>query len=481
MLNPTCDGDYQVSLFTGDQRNPIQQASIRLRSSKEVDGAWERAPRLVYKLADPRGVVSASEASDDEEWFVDGMTAEGGSAVEPSIRATGKVIWITARPAINRAKIQIGAPDPSSCIVTGAHHIDLPIFYGLKKGVKFIDGECRSCGLVKRHPSWPTKKRKKIDINDVVDLRDLGPIEPRTSADWDAALDALMHLGGGPISSLESIARQLEGSLLFVDSFIRHLEALGHIAVERDELWRAIRWEISPSCLAEMSAGSYRFTGFWPAAFVDGVVEQASKHGGRVSVGREATSPSTCVVSGLDDAAKVIIDDAAISVVEQSGPRMLEALPRLSAVRKALPRTPMPGFQSAERFDVSSASWVTTEDPFVPGAYRLRRGFETTYLFRTAADVATGTAAITPVHLVKHLAANDIGVTLISYQEKIETVLLPHGSELPGLYGRAIVAMSGRWPANKKLSLKDKPARRCLAYADIDRDSANLLVTLLAT
>ncbi|MBF6150227.1 hypothetical protein [Nocardia nova] len=428
--------------------------------------------------------MSASEDGGDDGWFVDGMTADGGDAVEPSVRATGQVIWSDRRPPIERTTIQIGAPDPSSCVVTGRHYMVLPTWFGGKNAAKFIAGECKSCGLVKRYPSWPGKKRGKAPLDgfdDIVEVRDLQAIAPGNGPDWDAALDALMHLGGGPISSLESVALQLEGSSLFVDNFIRHLEALGHIAVERDELWRAVRWEISPACLAETTGGSYRFTGFWPAEFVDDVVEQAGKHGGRVSVDKEAAGPSTCAISGLNDAAQVIVDDPDISVVEQSGARMLEALPRLSAVGKALPRTPMPGFQSAERFDVLSASWVTTGDPFVPGAYRLRRGFETTYLFRTAADIAAGTAALTPVHLVKHLAANDIGTTLVSYQEKIETVLLPQGSDLPGLYGRAIVAMSGRWPANKRLSLKDKPARRCLAYTDVDRDSAALLVTLLAT
>ena len=90
-------------------------------------------------------------------------------------------------------------------------------------------------------------------------------------------------------------------------------------------------------------------------------------------------------------------------------------------------------------------------------------------------------AALAPVHLVKHLAANDIGKTLVSYQKKIETILLPQGSDLPGLYGRAIVAMSGHLPVSKKFSLKDGPKRICLTYTDIESDSADLLVTLLAT
>lgn len=477
------DGDYRVSLFTGDKPNPVQQASIRLRSSTDVDVAWANAPRLVYGLADPRGVTSASEAGADDGSWVDGMTADSEGAVEPSVRASGKVIWSNSQPALKRATIQIGTPDPSSCIVTGAHYMLLPTWFGDKSATKFIDGECRSCGLVKRYPSWPGKKWKTGfgGSDETVDVHDLDAVNPRTGPDWDVALDALMHLGGGSINSLESIALQLEGSSLFVDNFIRTLEALGHIAVERDDLWRAARWEISPACLAQTTGGAYRFTGFWPSTLVDGVVEQAGKHGAKVSVGKESTGPSTCVVSDLDGVADMTVVDPNITIVEQSGTRMLEALPRLSAVGESLHRTPMPGFQSAERFDVSSASWTITGDPFAPGAYRLRRGFEALYVFRTVDDVDAGTAAIAPVHLAKHLAANDLGKTLVSYQKKIETILLPQGSELPGLYGRAIVAMSGHLPATKKFSLKDGPKRNCLTYTDIEPDSADLLVTLLAT
>lgn len=478
------DGDYRVSLFTGDKSYPAQEASIRLRSSKDVDGAWGKAPRLVYWLADPRGIRSASEACADEQWFVDGLRAEGGCVVEPSVRASGKVIWSCDRPRVKRETIQIGTPDPSSCIVTGAHYMLLPTWFGDKNAVKFIDGECKSCGLVKRYPSWPGKKWKKTGLGtsgETVEVHHLEAIDSRTGPDWDGALDALMHLGGGSISSLESIALQLEGSSLFVDNFIRGLEALGHIAVERDDMWRAVRWEISPTCLAQTAGGSYRFTGFWPSSLVEGVIKQVCKHGAKLSVTKVATGPSTCAVSDVDDAADIALVDPSITVVERSGPRLLNALPLLSEVGKSLPRTAMPGFESAERFDVSSASWVATADPFAPGAYRLRRGFETLYLFRTGEDVVAGSAAIAPVYLVKHLAANYIGKTLVSYQRKIETILLPRGSDLPGLYGRAIVAMSGHLPLSKKVSLKDGTKRICLTYTDIDSDSADLLVTLLAT
>jgi len=48
------------------------------------------------------------------------------------------------------------------------------------------------------------------------------------------ALDALIHVGGGPLSSLERVALQI-GSRLFVDDFMRSLEADGDLEIKRGE------------------------------------------------------------------------------------------------------------------------------------------------------------------------------------------------------------------------------------------------------
>jgi hypothetical protein len=479
------DGDYHVSLFTGTNKNPVQQSSIRLRSSRTTDVLWASAPRLVYALDDPCGTLSASSNDEPAETLVDGLHTEGDCEVEAVVRATGKVTWAGLKPPNKPNKIQIGTPDPTSCIVTGAHHLILPTFWG-KSTTKFIDGECKSCGLVKRFPSWPGNRwnsRKSAATEVPIVVHDLEEIDEQARPDWDVALDSLMHLGGGTFSSLESIALQLEGSSLFVDKFVRTLEALAHIGVERDNEFKPVRWEISPSCLAEVADGPYRLAGFWPQEFVGEVADIATQYGGALSADSSSDGPSTRTIPAIDDSQASDIGQVNpdITIVDQTGLRMLRALPCLSSVGHSLKRVPMPGFQSAERFDESSASWVPTGDPYVVGAFRLRRGFETIYIFRSAEDIESGTAAAAPVHLVKHLAANAVGDTLVSYQKKISTILLPQGSDLPGLYGRAVVALAGRLPLTKKISLKDGPKRRCLVYEQVDRDSADLLATLLTT
>ncbi|BBY01508.1 hypothetical protein [Mycobacterium seoulense] len=485
-LNLT-DADYRLSLFVGTGKDPVQQSSIRLRSSRNVDVLWHDAPRLVYPLTNGMGVVSASErGGEDYACVVDGLVTSGDeSGVVPSVHAAGSVSWREPRQSVARVPIQIGTPDPGSCVVTGAHYLEYPPFLGGWQP-KYIQGTCRYCGLVKRSPGWISNSGsrsagQRSSTISTVEVRDL-PKADENEADWDAALDALRHLGGGPIASLNQIALQLEGTALFAENFRRTLEMLGHIAVERDNRWRPTRWEVSPPCLAETTDGEYRFTGFWAPDDIESIVDEAAGYGGQFAQHPSADAPTEYGVTGVsqDDAADLVDEDSDVTVVDDAGMRMLRALPRLSEVAAALARAGMPGFDSAERFDVSSASWVPTGDPYAAGAYRLRRGFETAYVFRSAADVEYSTAALAPPSLVKHLAANMIGTSLVSYQSDTQRALVPLGADLPGLYGRAIVAMSGALPQPKQLSF-NKNRRTSLVYTDIGRDAADLLVTLFTT
>lgn len=480
------DGDYRLSLFVGAAKDPIQQSSIRLRSSRIVDIHWQDAPRLGYPLTDARNVISACVLGDESYTsIVDGLVTSGDLGVQARKCAAEVVIWGTPQAEVKRLPIRIGTPDPDSCVVTGAHYTVYPPFMGGWQP-KFIEGTCRHCGLVKRSPGWigdsgTRSSGKRPSGPPAVEVRDL-PNAHETEANWDAALDALRHLGGGPIESLNQIALQLEGTALFAENFRRSLETLGHIAIERDERWRPTRWEISPPCLAETANSEYRFTGFWVPDEIKNVVDQASDYGGQLVQRPSAETSTEDFLMGIrpDDVLNLIGAKPDASVVHDAGSRILRALPRLSEVSEALPRAGMPGFDSAERFDVSFVSWMPTGDTHAAGAYRLRRGFERFYLFRSAGDLESSTAAFAPPSLVKHLAANLIGASLVSFLVDQRIVLVPLGCDIPGLYERATVAMSGALPQKKKLLL-NKRQRTSLAYENIDREFADLLVTLLTT
>ncbi|MCD2144552.1 hypothetical protein [Gordonia paraffinivorans] len=476
------DGDYQVSLFTGSNK-VTQQISIRLRSAESVDEVgWNRAPRLTYSLDTPLGVLSASEEA-AENIVVDGLACDGNTDITSTVHASRSIFWGKPRPAQARTLVSVGTPDPTSCVATGAHRIQLPTAYG-GKAPKFIQGECSSCGLVKRYPGWlpknrPARKRAgPWTDSSTIRIADLPDVET-IDVHWDAALDALVHLGGGGIDSLENIARQLEGTALFVDTFVRTLEALGHIAVERDQRARPIRWELSPSCLAQTADGNYRLTGRWSKDSVNQIEELVGSQSLRRTI--PTKGPTALVLTEVDESVlESIAELETATVVPESGPRLLQCLPRLSEVAASLHRTDLPGFESAERFDLGSATWMQTGDLGHPGAYRIRRGFESLYIYRDPHDVDNGLAAITSVQLAKHLAANASGRTFAFYVAKSQAVATPRGCELPGLYDRAVVAFSGSLPNSKEITIGPRK-RKCLWYSSIDQHNADLLFTLLTT
>ncbi|WP_067790901.1 hypothetical protein [Nocardia amikacinitolerans] len=478
------DGDYHVALFTGENKDPTQQASLRLRSSDTVDRLWESVPRLVYSLQTPIGALTASE-KEHGDLFVDGLVTEGESGVTSSATASSSVFWSSPRQTPPRRTIQIGTPDPTSCVVTGAHHWELPPALWERHASKLMDGTCSRCGLVKRFPTWLPRNRgvyskamrgsaapPEIKVGDL-------PTVQKEPLNWTAAIDALMHLGGGAYSSLQSVAAQLDGSALFADAFTRQLEALGHIAIERNDRGQPARWEISPTCLAESQSGSHRLAGFWPRDAIISLTE-SQKTGAVQTLSTADGLPATFLVATTRSEAERVAEVHEAAFAPRTGAAMLEALPRLSEIGAALPRITMPGFDSLERFDLRSAGWMPCLDPSTAGAYRLRRGFEILYLYRSSDDVMTGQAAVTSVYLAKHLAANEIGKTFLFYLAGTRAVLTPQGCDLPGLYNRAAVAFSGQLPTQRAVTIHTD-RRKCLSYSSIDQASADLLVTLFTT
>src|SRR5205807_1096421 len=145
------------------------------------------------------------------------------------------------------------------CMVTGAHHMVLPTFYG-NTSKWFVEGTCKNCGLVKRYPARPNmlmsmvgrpespaSARETLREQPTFDVAGVEPISPDRPATPNVALDALTHLRRGSAAAFEQLALQVEPSRLFVDVFARNLEALGHIEVGRDPHSLALtEWEVVP-------------------------------------------------------------------------------------------------------------------------------------------------------------------------------------------------------------------------------------------
>jgi|GEM_PF-640747 len=482
-------GDYGVALFAGEAKSPLQQATVRLRSADGTDPGWELAPRLVYGLTSPGGPVAMLTARELDgvvpDVFIDGAAAEGDNPARPAAisKAARSLVWKPKGESPPAPVVRIGTPDPKSCVVTGAHHLVYPTFMGGWQP-KYIDGVCKYCGLVKRSPGWvPRHAQRKFVAGDGghIEVAALPPVEHSQARLWDAALDAIMHLGGGKAAGLTSIASQIDGSALFTNGFPGRLEALGHVAIERAADGAPERWEVSPSCLVPRGSDSVEFVGFWPDSLIDDLLDSAGLGRDRLRCEHADGQPSRRLVDGVDATAVTAAaqESGLARVVWDATDDMLRALPPLSAVAAELPRRPMPGYGQAERFVVDSASWVETSDVSLPGAYRLARGFERLHIFRSDDDVTAGEAVRASVYLVKHLAANALGRSLVMHVAKHGLLAVPLGADLPGLYERAAVLASGVLPRATTLA-GGEIKRRCLVYSSITSEQADLLTTLLS-
>lgn len=476
------DGDYELELYTDGGSTPIAASTLRLRSGDTPDVvSWETCARLNYELdTNGAGSLTAVVARDESSLLVDGANTVGQTVQRVKTRPVQSTpAWRMAGPNERKSSVPIvlGYADPTSCMVTGAHHLDLPTFMGRAKG-GVVEGVCRTCGL---HKTFPARmRRRKTNTPPPADLEEITisvPSDRAPDVSWDTCLDGLIHVGGGPISKLERIANQAEGSSLFVDEFIRTLEALGHIDVRRDEGLQPVEWEANPAYLAETASQGFSLTGVWSLQSRADLHQQVKAAGGTlVREQADGDHLSSWYVRGLDAATleRIVTELEDVYVVPTAAEAMVRALPTLGELERGLAPAPIPEYRNAEVFDVHQAAWKPSPGVSGPGAYRLTQSFRKLSVWVGPEDARNRHARTGTVHLVKHLAARAAGRPLTAYLPRTGTFLVPLGAELPGLYGRALTVCSGRPPVAS-------PQQRVVAYRDVTPSVAEQIQYLLST
>ena len=152
------DGDYEVSLLDGGKT--VQQSILRLRSSDTPDAATRRTVTpLAHDIdRDPLAVLRATPLQPDApaQALVRGPDSPPSRRAPLATRTAADDVWwnhAKPPPAPPSPPITIAALDPASCVVTGAHYIELPPADGTTKW-GMISGVCKYCGLVKRYPAF---------------------------------------------------------------------------------------------------------------------------------------------------------------------------------------------------------------------------------------------------------------------------------------------------------------------------------------
>jgi hypothetical protein len=484
------DGDYEVSLLDGGKT--VQQSILRLRSSNTPDAATRRTVTpLAHDIGDPLAVLRATpfHPGTSAETVVRGPSAPPCRTPRTAAITAGRDVWWDAPKPPSPPPpppITLAAVDPASCVVTGAHYIELPPANGTTRS-GLINGICKRCGLVKRYPAsirWHrngssgytkqkghTKQKALLHVN----VSHLPEVVGGHSG-WDVAFDSLVYAHGGSYRTLEYVADQVEGSRLFTDTFSRSLEVRGDLEVERGADFAAVRWGLSPAYLAELVTGEFLLTGCWSQDDRDTLKELVEKAGGTLTSEHDQHGLARRLVNDMTaaDLEGIATTIGTAGVVPDAAARLVGALPPLSTLEAALPRVRLPGARRVLRFHLESASWVQLPFAAQPGAYRLEQAFGRTDVFRSPADVEAGTAALSTVQLSKHLAAWRSGRALLAYSPDQQVLAVPLGADLPGLYGRAAVLCGGRLPTADR-------GQRVLIYHDVPQRVADALTTLLTS
>jgi hypothetical protein len=483
------DGDYRVELVPHHTNQVLTSTHVLLRSADTPD---RRQWALLESVEYGTGIGALGVAIPESPVSVKGHLVTGGRRLD-GVRAQVDVPstpgWVVGtKSAIRevRTEVRLTMPDADSCLYTGRHREQIDMVEHDSKGrplQAWSYGRCRECGLVRKYPTRlkassygrgrapapaPTRAPPQHDLSNLAEPAEKG-------RDWGTAFDALLHTGGGSWSQFERIASQIEPTALFVDQFARTLEVLGHVDVRRDPATlEPAAWEVAPTALVGTEDG-FLFSGYWPAGIyseVGGAIESA---GMSLAVANPDDGPASYFAACDRPALEVVasaLQEQQIPVVDLAWQDLIAVCPPLSEVLSAVPRQSDSLVGDITWFRPRDNKWVPAATLDARGAYRVRR-FSTVDVVRTDEDVKSGTVARCTVQLGKHLAALMDGVPLIAYDARERVLSVPLGADLPGLYGRAVVAASGEPPTAAG-------RQRLLQYANVPGDLARRVYDLFS-
>lgn len=471
------DGEFTVTMHVDDARKPASTATMRLRSADSpLFNVEEVDLQLVYSPEEgPTWPLSAGPP----EWtdFVNGARVVGAPDPRPTAQAEIQEYTPRQRRAVEapRRHVRLGlALPPDSCMVTGRHRFQLPTAHEGRAPSRTIEGECGTCGLVKRFAATAGAARKKA-AKAVTTSRPIHipPVVVHGEADQQVAFDALSHVGHGSYSVFERIAGQIEGSGLFADTFLRRQEVIGHIDVQRDAFLRPCEWAVNAATLVPVSTGTWVLVGARSRRLVQDMANLFGSDG-QVATSTDAGILRLVVVSTAAKMAELSdgLERLGVVILETSpAPAIAARLPSLGEVETGLTRVSVPSFQTLEIWDTTSAAWLPGTSIASTGAFRLR-DFTSLYVVRSRADLEAGTVGVANAQLAKHIANRWAGDPLLGYHSKSGSVVVPLGADLPGLYGRALSACSGRAP-------REIPDTRMVQYPEVPKDVANVVLDRL--
>ena len=491
-------GRYHITMSLSD--GTVLRRKMLTLVGADTPNAWSALKPISfrYQVGDsgsPSAMTALSELEISSGNLLRGFHFDGtilGSAVEmnPPTSAPWNEQFVieSAEEDLKRSQVSIETEDRGACFYTGHHLYAIEEIAHLKRPPKgaVLHLRCRTCGVSKiqsAHPvyKWNIKtasiqeKRAPADLQPL-NFASISPIPLQVSGKWSLVYEAMCYLRQGKLSDIETLTSQLVGEEDFnVERFTHGLQILGLVDLSLDEYFRVQEWSISPACVVMISETKGFLSGFRSAELFAQIENQLSIVGGSLKQFENKDLPESWIFEVPNpDAIRQSFDGildpitkAPISVARDIAVTIARGVGSISQLFNSSPKVPVPPYVQLKIWDHIQTKWVDADDPLVAGALQYV-GYGNKYSYSDTAIDIDGHVISGSVRTVKLKTAQSFNSPLAYYDATTRQFYVRLGAELPGLFGRSMVAASGLAP-------REDLTQRVVVYSGIEPILARLI------
>jgi hypothetical protein len=476
----TEDGDYRV-VFKEKNKATFQR-DIFMRSGSKPDSlALRSKPTLVhsFELQQSEAAFGCIEFDNEIETYITGGLAnyEYPESEANTDAGVGVGAWSGETTDLKfdgpRQKVQVDVFPPDSCVFTGAHRRELEM---CTPTTKFVRGVCSTCGVVSTEYCTNFRATRRELYQKISESRVASQLNPVIqhevkATDLSAAVSLVYSAVHGKVRQLLKGLEILSGEQMTAMQLLELLEQLGHIEFTRGISGYPEYWSIPDhQVIVREETDRHQLIGPWD--------EEALAEVTGLGLRIQANSVFGNDILTNDMSGDFVAELENIGVSIGSAISLAKAIPEFSFVRDTLDRRPLDSFEEIEVFDFDSGRWIKS-DALKPGAIRLLTVFGMRNYYASAEDLEAHKAVSGSTTIVKYLAANALGISLLTVSDEDQTVTVPRGALVPGLYGRALVIGSGEPPAAITKQIGDSKVN-LMQYKNVDLEVAHKIARLLA-
>ena len=486
------DGDYRITV-QNNNNEILNKVTIKFRSSNFIrPNAKIEKELIIHRLRKgfSWGAISGEYLHLKEEVDV-GCSANqiDGANIEVDFElqeiSIDKETILTNKIESSEENIKISRrtsllsdqKEISSCIGLGYHTWLYGYIPPYTKPGYMIKVECSSCGIkfIDRykvsHKNTPAAKNTK-DQNTELNIRSsnlptiLRKIEIK---DFRPVLEAMNYWKVGNLAKVKPIVSQITDESWVISDYLYELSSFGYINFKLDiKTFKIDQWSIAKNVFVKINEEEIICTGGFPVSKLDFIrLEVEKMNGVYESDWGHLRVPIIKLKNITDNNLKKLSDIFSIPIIENYGLKLLTLLPNIKEIINVLPTIKFP-LTELEFFNYKLMKWEESEDVHSVGLYRSSK-FGARYIFVNEENVGINEGYLGDVRTMKHLVAQYLGKTLISFNEYTNELTVPLGCDLPCLYERAIVVQSGFQPVKNNGFKIYKFINKNLAYALISK------------